>query len=269
MPQIADSLLPVAAALVALLFVFLLARSYWQRPAGQKALWAAGFAFFAVATVCEAVAQRAGWTPTLFRTYYLAGGVLTVAYLGAGSAWLLLRREGRDVLLGALAVGSIAAAVSVWLAPVDARMLATTASGRPPDEQRAGRACVPLGRRPQLGWDRGADRRIAVLDRPAASRQRQRLDRLWARSSSRSRPGSRAPATTRSSTSGSSSGSRSCSAGSRSPAERSSPRRFAGPRPPRRGRLSRDDDRAPKPCRACRDDRRERLTRTRGRLRSL
>jgi hypothetical protein len=132
-PQIADALLPVAAALVALLFVFLLARSYWQRPAGQKALWAAGFAFFAVATVCEAVAQRVGWGPTLFRSYYIAGGVLTVVYLGAGSAWLLLRPRARDVLLGALAVGSIAAAVSVWLAPVNERVLATTASGRPPD----------------------------------------------------------------------------------------------------------------------------------------
>jgi cytochrome c oxidase cbb3-type subunit 1 len=132
-PQIADSLLPVAAALVALLFVFLLARSLWQRPAGQKALWAAGFAFFAVATVCEAVGQRAGWNPALFRTYYLAGGVLTVAYLGAGSAWLLLRPRARDVMLGALVVGSVASAAAVWLAPVNEHVLATTASGRPPN----------------------------------------------------------------------------------------------------------------------------------------
>jgi hypothetical protein len=116
-----------------LLFVFLLARSLWQRPAGQKALWAAGFGFFAVATVCEAVGQRVGWTPALFRSYYLAGGVLTVAYLGAGSAWLLLRPRARDVMLGALAVGSLAAAAAVWLAPVNEHVLATTASGRPPD----------------------------------------------------------------------------------------------------------------------------------------
>jgi hypothetical protein len=132
-PQIADSLLPVAAALVALLFVLLLVRSLWQRPAGQKALWASGFAFFAIATICEAVGQRVGWTPALFRAYYLAGGVLTVAYLGAGSAWLLLRPRARDVLLGGLAVGTIAAAASIWLAPVDEHVLATTASGRPPD----------------------------------------------------------------------------------------------------------------------------------------
>ena len=137
-PQIADSLLPVAAALVALLFVLLLGRSFLQRPAGQKAFWAAGFACFAVATVCEAAGQRLGWSPALFRTYYLAGGVLTVGLLGAGSAWLLLPRRARDGLLGGLLVAALAAALSIWLAPVDAHTLAATTSGRPPDNSALG-----------------------------------------------------------------------------------------------------------------------------------
>jgi hypothetical protein len=137
-PQIADSLLPVAAALVALLFVLLLGRSFLQRPAGQKAFWAAGFACFAVATVCEAAGQRLGWSAALFRTYYVAGGVLTVGFLGAGSAWLLLPRRGRDALVGALVVGALAASLSIWLAPVDGHALGATASGRPPDNSILG-----------------------------------------------------------------------------------------------------------------------------------
>jgi hypothetical protein len=131
-PAVIHSLLPVAAALLALLFAGLLATSFRRRPAGQKGLWAIGFLFFAAATVSEAVAQRAGWTPPLFRAYYLAGGVLTVAYLGAGSAWLLLPRRARDILLGALVVATIAATLTVALAPVDTHVLASTASGRPP-----------------------------------------------------------------------------------------------------------------------------------------
>jgi hypothetical protein len=137
-PQIADSLLPVAAALVAVFFVILLGRSFLQRPAGQKALWAAGFAFFAVATVCEAVGQRAGWSPALFRSYYLAGGVLTVGFLGAGSAWLLLPRRGRDALLGALMVATLAATAAIVLAPVDLHALAQTPTGRPPENSALG-----------------------------------------------------------------------------------------------------------------------------------
>ena len=137
-PQIADALLPVAATLVAALFCLLLLRSFRRRPAGQKALWAAGFALFAAAAACEALAQRSGWNAGLFRAYYLAGGVLTVAYLGAGSAWLLLPRHARDVLLGGLVVATAAAAVAVLLAPVDAGVLAETSSGRPPANDALG-----------------------------------------------------------------------------------------------------------------------------------
>jgi hypothetical protein len=131
-PAVAAAVLPVATVLVALLFAFLLLRSYRARPAGQKAFWALGFALFAAAAACEAAAQRSGWSPALFRAYYLCGGVLTVAYLGAGSAWLKLRPRGRDVLLGALAVASAAAIATVVLAPVDTAALAATAGGRPP-----------------------------------------------------------------------------------------------------------------------------------------
>jgi Cytochrome C and Quinol oxidase polypeptide I len=131
-PAVADTLLPLAAGLVALLFSGLLLTSFARRPAGQKFFWGVGFALFAVAALAEAAAQRSGWTPSLFRTYYLAGGVLTVACLGAGSAWLLLPPRGRDVLVGALATAATAATVTVFLAPVDGDVLAATASGRPP-----------------------------------------------------------------------------------------------------------------------------------------
>src|SRR5204862_264931 len=56
---VASALLPLGAALVALLFAGLLAASFLRRPAGQKAFWAGGFACFAVAAACEAAAERA------------------------------------------------------------------------------------------------------------------------------------------------------------------------------------------------------------------
>jgi hypothetical protein len=137
-PAILDALLPLCAALVALAFAGLLLRALLRRPSGEKALWAAGFVLFAVAAGSEAAAQRAGWSPGLFRTYYLAGGVLTVAYLGGGSAWLLLPKRGRDILLGALLVATAAAVVTVALAPVSQSVLAATAHGRPPANSALG-----------------------------------------------------------------------------------------------------------------------------------
>ena len=137
-PAVAGALLPVVAALLALLFFFRLGSSTIRRPGGQKVLWALGFAFFATAATAEALAHRAGWTPSLFRTYYAAGGVLTVAYLGAGSAWLLLPRRARDIMLGALTLATVAAVVSVFLAPVDANALAAVGGGRPPANSALG-----------------------------------------------------------------------------------------------------------------------------------
>jgi hypothetical protein len=137
-PAVADAVPPVAAALVALLFAGLLGWSFGKRPGGQKALWGAGFLLFAAAAASEALGQRLGWSPALYRTYYLAGGVLTVAYLGAGSAWLLLPRRGRDALLGALATATLAASVTVALAPIDRHELAVTASGQPPVNEALG-----------------------------------------------------------------------------------------------------------------------------------
>lgn len=131
-PAVAKAVPPVVAALVALLFALLLGRSFLANPSGSKALWATGFLLFAVAAGAEAAAQRAGWGPGLFRTYYLAGGVLTVGYLGAGSAWLHLSRRARDLVLGAIGAATVAAAITVAVAPVDAAGLAASGSGRPP-----------------------------------------------------------------------------------------------------------------------------------------
>jgi hypothetical protein len=131
-PQIADALLPLAAALVAFVFAARLALSWRRRRAAQKAFWGVGFALFGVAAVSEAVAYRHGWTPELFRLYYVTGGVLTVAWLGAGSAWLLLPAKGRDVMLGALLLATVAAVVTVSVAPVDGSALAAVTAGRPP-----------------------------------------------------------------------------------------------------------------------------------------
>ena len=137
-PQIARALLPLAAALLALLFAARLASSWFRRRAAQKLFWGIGFALFALAAASEAIAFRHGWTVTLFRLYYLAGGILTVAYLGAGSAWLLLPRRARDVMLGALLAATAAAITAVLLAPVHTGLLAATPAGRPPPNHALG-----------------------------------------------------------------------------------------------------------------------------------
>jgi hypothetical protein len=133
-----DALLPLATSLVALAFALRLLGSWFRRRAAQKLFWGFGFLLFAVAASAETAAYRHGWTPGLFRLYYVSGGVLTVASLGAGSAWLLLPRRLRDAMVGALFVAGLSAVVAVLLAPVHVASLAHVTSARPPSNHALG-----------------------------------------------------------------------------------------------------------------------------------
>ena len=83
-PAVADALPPIAAALLATTFALLLLRSLLRRTAGQKALWAVGFALFALAAASEAAAQRVGHGAT-FQDH---GGTLRFQRVRSTSRWI-------------------------------------------------------------------------------------------------------------------------------------------------------------------------------------
>jgi hypothetical protein len=87
-----EALLAFAAALVALRLAGDLVRRYRARRRPELAAWAAGLAAYALAAGALAWGAAAGWSEAAFRTYYLGGGLLTAALLGAGSLLLVGRR---------------------------------------------------------------------------------------------------------------------------------------------------------------------------------
>jgi len=80
-----DALLAFAASLVALRLAAELVRRRARTHAPELGWWAASLAAFAVASAALAWGSAAGWDDRSFRVYYLAGGLLTAALLGAGS----------------------------------------------------------------------------------------------------------------------------------------------------------------------------------------
>ena len=73
------------AALLALRLAGLLARRARERRARHLAVWSAGLAAYALGAAAIAWGASAGWNDGVFRAYYLFGGLLTAALLGAGS----------------------------------------------------------------------------------------------------------------------------------------------------------------------------------------
>jgi hypothetical protein len=94
-----DPLLAFAAALLALRLAGDLAARYRARRAPQLAAWAASLFSYAVASAALAWGSAAGWDDTAFRVYYLFGGLLTAALLGAGSLLLAGQRWVVPVVL--------------------------------------------------------------------------------------------------------------------------------------------------------------------------
>jgi hypothetical protein len=80
-----DVLVPFAAALVSFRLAAELIRRWRVRQTPELVAWAASLGCFAAASAALAWGAAAGWDDRAFRAYYLFGGLLTAALLGAGS----------------------------------------------------------------------------------------------------------------------------------------------------------------------------------------
>jgi hypothetical protein len=107
-----DALAAFAAALISFRLAGLLARRWRVRRAPELGVWCAALLCYALASAALAWGAAAGWSNPAFRTYYLFGGLLTAALLGAGSLLLIGRRWAAPLALlyVGLAVGVALAA---------------------------------------------------------------------------------------------------------------------------------------------------------------
>jgi hypothetical protein len=80
-----EAILAFGAAVLALRLTGLLLRRWRERREPRLLGWAAGLGAYALGAAAIAWGAAAGWNDGVFRAYYLCGGLLTAALLGAGS----------------------------------------------------------------------------------------------------------------------------------------------------------------------------------------
>jgi hypothetical protein len=78
---------------------------------------------YGAATSAQFVAEGWGWSTGAFRIWYLSGGLLTAAYLGQGTAFLLLPRRLGRAIFGLLLLVSIVAAVRIFTVPLQLQQI--------------------------------------------------------------------------------------------------------------------------------------------------
>jgi hypothetical protein len=107
-----EALLAFGAALLALRLGGDLVGRYRRTRRPELAAWAASLLAYSIASGALAAGAAGGWGEAVFRAYYLFGGLLTAALLGAGSLLLIGRRWAAPLALlyVGLAVGVALAA---------------------------------------------------------------------------------------------------------------------------------------------------------------
>ena len=107
-----EAILAFGAALLTLRLAGLLAARWRAQRQPYLLAWSAGLAAYALGAAAIAAGAAAGWNEGSFRAYYLFGGLLTAALLGAGSLLLAGVRVAGPVALvyTGLAVGVALAA---------------------------------------------------------------------------------------------------------------------------------------------------------------
>jgi hypothetical protein len=111
--------LPFLSTLITFVFAAAVFQRYLQRRGIHLLLWSIGLVLYGAGTLTEAYLAL-GWSDLALRVWYLSGAMLTAAWLGQGTAHLLVRRRGvAGALTAILALVSLVAIVKVFGLPVN------------------------------------------------------------------------------------------------------------------------------------------------------
>jgi len=98
--------LPALTATLAFVMAIALLDQWRERRQPFQLVWAIGMGLFGIASGCEALAADGSWNEGLYRTWYLAGAVLTAGWLGLGTILLLAKtRFGYAIALSLFLAG--------------------------------------------------------------------------------------------------------------------------------------------------------------------
>jgi hypothetical protein len=124
--NIMNTVLPFTSATISFVFAALLFRRYAARRGPHLLLWGIGMVFYGLGGFAEGYYGAAGWSPVVFRIWYLAGAILVAAWLGQGTVYLLAPSRWANALMLLLTVGSAYAAVRVIGAELDPGLMTTS-----------------------------------------------------------------------------------------------------------------------------------------------
>ena len=110
--------LPLLSTIITFVFAAAVLARWRHKKPRHLLLWGIGLIFFGLGTLSEVILSVT-FSPWVLKLWYLTGAMLTAAWLGQGTIYLLVRKRGvADALMVALGLVSLLAVILVALAPV-------------------------------------------------------------------------------------------------------------------------------------------------------
>ena len=103
-------ILPLLSTVIMFIFTAYVLQRYYVRRRLCFLFWGIGLAMFGIGSLSEALLAF-GWNKWVFFTWYLFGAVLTAAWIGQGTVYLLIKKRRAHILTVILVTASIIAAV--------------------------------------------------------------------------------------------------------------------------------------------------------------
>jgi hypothetical protein len=120
----ADGVLATLTAVLSFVAAVFVLDQYIHRPKAYKLLWLLGLVAYGIAAAVEAVGAAQGhWNLGIYRTWYFFGGLLVAAYLGMGTAYLLLPRRAANVIMALLVLATLYGVARVFTASISTENL--------------------------------------------------------------------------------------------------------------------------------------------------
>ncbi len=134
--------LPFVTTIVMFVFVALVVVRYLQHRSTHLLMWGIGLALFAVGSATEAISTF-GFNDLVFRLWYLCGAVLTAAWIGQGTVFLLLRRRWGNITLAILVLLTLVAAAIMFATPLDQAAISQFNPAQPLSKQYQASGSTP------------------------------------------------------------------------------------------------------------------------------
>lgn len=112
--------IPISTTLFTIYFFIVISKHWRKKPDALYLLWwTLGVVFYGIGTLVESIHTIYGWSPFIFKAWYIAGAFLGGVPLAQGTIYLLMKRKTANIMTSILVVVLIISGILVILSPLD------------------------------------------------------------------------------------------------------------------------------------------------------